>query len=156
MTPLVVSVISISFGAVKDLPVRLPAVSLVKPPLAREKEPSPLRACSPPSPMDRRSKLPAALMFNGTPWRPKVQVPSKPMWTLALSRAKAVALLDSVIVTVPAFVERSLLKEPATWILVFRVPGPVSQVVALTVQFGLFVGYIGNGEMMFVMLIVPL
>ena len=86
---------------------------------------------------------------------PKVQVPSRPMWTLALSRAEAAALLDSVIVTAPAFVERSLLREPATWILVFRTAGPVSQVVDLTVQFGLFVGYTGNGEMMFVMLIVP-
>ena len=49
MRPFAVSVTSTSFGVVKDLPVRLPAVSLVKPPLASEKEPSPLRLCSPPS-----------------------------------------------------------------------------------------------------------
>jgi len=61
-----------------------------------------------------------------------------------------------VMVTAPEFVDNSLVREPATWSFVFRTAGPVSQVVALTVQFGLLVGYTGRGEIMFVMLIAPL
>jgi hypothetical protein len=93
MKPFAVSVISMSPEA-----VRLPAVSPVKPPPENEKEPSPLSVISPPPPTVKRLKFPPASMLNGTPRMPKVQAPSSPMWMLALSRALAVALLDSVMV----------------------------------------------------------
>src|SRR6266496_5176497 len=131
MTPLAVSVTSMSPGVVKALAARLPVVSAVTLALAREKEPSPFRACWPLSPTDRRSRLPAGSMVKGVPWRAKVQEPSRPMWMLGLSRAEAVALLDRVMVTAPELVDRSLVREPATWILLFRMPGPVSVAVAL-------------------------
>src|SRR4051794_30016488 len=113
MTPRVLSVISRSPEVVNEAAERLPEGSPVMLPVAREKEPSPFKVVASP-PMDRRLKLPPASIENGVPRMPNVHEPSRPMWTLGLSRAEAERLLDKVRVIAPEFVDRILVREPAT------------------------------------------
>src|SRR5436190_2000176 len=160
MSPLVVSVISISPAVVNEAAERLPEGSPVILPLAREKEPSPLKVCSFSAPMETRLKFPAASMVKGVPRTAKVQVPSSAMWMLALVSELATppadtGLLEMTSVTAPElkFVIRSLASVPMTSSFWLRRPGTKSQGVVLTMQ---FVETYGIWEMRLVMLMVPL